>query len=663
MEMGVDYYPEHWDRKDWEPHAKLMEEAGIRIVRLAEFAWGKMEPREGKYDFGWLDDAIALLRRHNIRVILGTPTAAPPPWLFARHPEALIVNQDGVRTEAGGRRHYCFTSAAFREQTRRIVTTMAQRYADNPGVAGWQTDNEIGGPRCWCDACAAAFREWLKAKYGTMEKLNEGWGTVFWGQVYSDWNEVPLPRDRHASHSPSIRLDHQRFHSQQVLDYHGIHTKILRALCPRHFITHNCMGFYNEVEYVDLCRGLDFVSWDNYPGNQWGQGKAAGAAADYMRSVKHMPFTVMEQRSGLTGWMEMFQSGDRPGQLRLWTFQAVAHGADRVVYFRWRTCRFGIEQYWHGILDHHGVPGRRYREVKRVGQEFSSLGDRLAGAQYAAPVGILLHGESRWALEIQKGNPLFSFMDHAGAWYRSFARQHAGLEYFHPSDEFAGVKVLVVPTLFLADDGVASRLTRFAEAGGTLVLTFRSGVKNAENVVVNDRLPGLLKHLSGCEVEEYDALVAKESWEVALLNPLSRKPARASIWCDQLKLTGAKPLARYAEGPFRGSPAAAVNRYGNGKVVYVGFQGDDAFYSHLVKWLLDEQGIRSPFAPSDVVEITERVKGRERFLFVLNHSDEIQKLALPAKPAWRDVLTGQKAPRQLSLKPYDVRILAPRPTA
>jgi len=659
MEIGVDYYPEHWDRRDWENHAKLMEEAGLKVARLAEFAWALMEPREGKYEFGWLDDAIDVLRRHGIRVILGTPTAAPPPWLVSKYPEVLTVNQDGVRTEAGGRRHYCFSSPVYRDLSRRIATAMGQHYADHPAVVGWQTDNEIGGPRCYCDNCAKAFREWLKARYGTLEKLNESWGTAFWAQVWSDWDEIPVPREKHAQHSPSIRLDYLRFHSHQVTTYHDIHVKALRALCPRHFITHNCMGFYNEVDYFEMCKGLDFVSFDYYPGNMWGSGKGASAGSDIMRSIKHAPFTVMEQRSGLTGWLDMFQSGDMPGQLRLWTWQTVAHGADRVIYFRWRTSRFGIEQYWHGILDHHGTPGRRYREVKRVAQEFGALGDRVTGARYSAPAGILLDPDSRWALEIQKGNPHFNYLRHANEWYAAFSRHHVGVEYFCPSDDLSPARILVAPTLFLAEAGLAEKLGKYVEGGGTLVLTFRSGVKDAANVVVNDRLPGVLKHLAGCEVEEYDALVKEESWKLDLGKPLPRKPARASVWCDQLKLAGAKLLAKYAEGPFKGSPAAALNRLGAGQVVYVGFQGDPVFYNTLVRWLLAEAKVLPPFAPSDAVEITERVRGKDRFLFVLNHAGEPQKLALPSKPAWRDILTGQKMPRQLTLKPYDVRILSP----
>jgi len=658
MLIGVDYYPEHWDRADWEPHAKLMVEGGFKVVRLAEFAWHKMEPREGRYDFQWLDDAIAVLRRHDIKVILGTPTASPPPWLVTKHPDTLAVNQDGVRTEAGGRRHYCYSSPVYREASRKIVASMAAHFAEHPSVIGWQTDNEIGGPRCWCDPCAKAFRAWLKTRYGTVDALNAAHGSVFWGQTYNDWDEIPIPREKHASHSVSLRLDHLRFHSDNVLSYHDAQVAQLRHICPKHFITHNCMGFYDEVDYFALAKGLDHVSLDYYPGNLWGQGKFDSAKHDYTRSLKHKPWWVMEQRSGLTGWLDMFNSGDQPGQLRLWTWQTVAHGADAVVFFRWRTARFGIEQYWHGILDHHGQPGRRFRELSRVAKEFGVLNNRTVGASVAAPAGILIDPESRWALDIQKGSPHFSFLEHANGYHRAFHEHHVGVEYYQPSDDFSGAKVLVAPSLFLCDATLAAKLTAFVEAGGTLITTLRTGVKDAANVVTADRLPGVLKTLTGCIVEEYDAYVNREEYAVESVAPLPKKPGSAKIWADQLRLTGAKPLARYAAGPFKGSPAASIHKVGQGTVIYVGFVGDAGFNRNLVKWVLAQHHLLPPFPPSDDIEITERVKGKDRFLFVLNHSGSAQKMPLKGKTQYRDLLTGKKTGRMISLAPYDVKVLS-----
>lgn len=659
MNIGADYYPEHWDRKDWDSHAKLMSDAGFNLVRLAEFAWHQLEPQEGRIEFGWLDEAIATLRKQDIKVILGTPTAAPPPWLVSRYPDVLNVTQEGIRSEAGGRRHYCFTSSRYRDLSRRIVTAMAQHYSDHVSVVGWQTDNEIGGPKCWCGQCALAFQAWLKNKYVSLDELNRRWGTCFWGQVYNAWEEIPLPRPRIAQHSPGIRLEHSRFHSEQVISFHDLQVEILRQLCPRHFITHNCMGFYNEVDYFALGKKLDLIAWDNYPGNKWGSGQQPAAAADYMRSLKHKPFMVMEQRSGLTGWLEMFQSGDFPGQLRLWSYQAVAHGADSLLYFRWRTSRFGTEQYWHGVLDHHGQPGRRYLELARVGKEFGALGDKITGSQYEAPVGILIDPASRWAIEIQKGNPAFDYLAHAGEYHGAFSYFHAGVEYYHPQDDFSQAKILVVPTLFLADESIAGRLEEYVRNGGLLVMTFRSGVKDVHGAIVNDRLPGLFKSLAGAYVEEYDCLVDNEAWGVETLAPLPKKGFHARIWCDQLRLQGAKPIARYTDGPFKGSPAATLNRHGQGQVLLAGFMGEQAFYRLLAGWSLKQRRVKIDISPAEAVEVTLRVKGRERFYFVLNHAGTPQRISLPGGVKYRDLLTGRKYGRKLALGPFDVKILSP----
>ncbi len=659
MKIGVDYYPEHWDRKELEPHAKLMAEAGFNLVRLAEFAWHQLEPHEGRIEFGWLDDAIASLRKHDIKVILGTPTAAPPPWLVFKYPDALNVDPNGGRAQAGGRRHYCYTSPRYRELSRRIVTAMAQHYSDHPSVVGWQTDNEIGGPKCWCGQCEAAFRAWLKERYSSLDDLNRSWGTFFWGQIYNDWEEIPLPKPRVASHSPAIRLEHSRFHSAQVISYHDQQVEILRRLCPRHFITHNCMGFYDEVDYFELGKNLDLIAWDNYPGNKWGSGNRTAAAADYMRSLKHKPFMVMEQRAGLTGWLEIYQSGDSPGQLRLWSYQAVAHGADSLLYFRWRTCRFGTEQYWHGVLDHHGRPGRRYQELARVGREFAALGDSIVGAQYEAPIGILMDPDSRWALEIQKGNPAFDYLRVAGEYHAAFSYFHLGVEYYHPKDDFGIARILIAPALFLADESIAARLEEYVRAGGLLVLTFRSGAKDRYGAIVNDRLPGLLAPIAGAYVEEYDCPVDNETFGIETSAPMPKRKFRAGVWCDQLRLNGARAIARYTDGPFKGSPAAAVNGHGRGQAVLVGFMGDRGFHRHLAEWLLKQRDLKTGISPGESVEVTLRVKGRDLFYFVLNHAGTAQRVSMPPGATYRNLLTGRKHGRGISLAPFDVMLLSP----
>jgi beta-galactosidase len=393
--FGAAYYPEHWEPDRWEHDACLMQAAGFNIVRLAEFAWAKMEPREGKFDFGWLDRAIEILSAHGIQVVLGTPTASPPPWLMAKRADLFLVEQNGVRQTYGLRREYCPSHPLYREHTAQIVHRMAEHFKDNPAVIGWQIDNEMG-ERCYCDICRAEFQRWLQKRYGTLDALNERWGTVFWSQIYSDWSQIPVPLSTAHSHNPGLALDYRRFISDTYCDYQKLQSDIIRHYCQNHFVTHNLMGFgFGQLNYYDLAADLDHVSWDIYNRHQWDMRAEvdparAALSGDAMRGLKKQNYWVMEQQSGGGGW-EHVAVPPKPGELRLWTYQSITHGADAIVYFRWRTARVGTEQNWQGILEHHGSPGRRYAEVCQVGRELKKISTTIMGAQLKP-----------WSLELHK---------------------------------------------------------------------------------------------------------------------------------------------------------------------------------------------------------------------------------------------------------------------
>ena len=362
MYFGVDYYPEHWPEERWEKDAGMMKEANINVVRLAEFAWAKIEPDEGVYDFSWLDRAIAVLALAGIKTVLGIPTAAAPKWLMDKHPDMYPVDMHGLVKGFGTRRHYCANHSMYREYTRKITAKMVEHYKDNPNIVAWQTDNEFGD-NCYCDNCRDTFRTWLKKKHGTVEILNNEWGTVFWSQTYRSFDEVPVPGYSSSdgfsqtasgsalstpyNHNPGLLLDYRRFCSDSYVAYQDIQIGEIRKR-SRLPITHNYMGHYNELDYFKLGENLDFISWDNYPNNMWGRSdyKTTAMAHDLMRGIKNSNFWVMEQQSGPCGWHSMGDTPE-PGQIRLWTYQAIAHGADAIVYFRWRACTFGIEQYWY----------------------------------------------------------------------------------------------------------------------------------------------------------------------------------------------------------------------------------------------------------------------------------------------------------------------------
>lgn len=660
--FGADYYPEHWPEERWEIDARLMAEAGFTVVRLAEFAWSRLEPVEGRLDFTWLDRALATLAAHGIQAILGTPTASPPPWLMKGHPEAYRVREDGHPLTYGNRREYCPNSLVYQAYSQQIVQAMAEHYAGHPAVIGWQIDNEFGD-RCYCPNCAAAFQNWLSQRYDTLDRLNERWGTIFWSHVYSAWDEIPVPLSTGGSPNPGLALDFARFSSDSYVSYQRQQIEILRRVCPTHFITHNLMGFgYDRINYFDLAADLDFIAWDNYPRTQWNFKTEPEIlwqvlGHDTMRGLKRQNFWMMEQQGGQGGW-EVLGVPPRPGELRLWAYQAIAHGADAMIFFRWRTARFGTEQYWHGLLDHDGTPGRRYQELKRMGLELRRIGDQILGAQVKAKTALLLSYDSRFAFQIQPNNPDFSYGVHFRDWYQALHDQQHVVDVVATTTDLSGYKLVIAPALHVVTPAEADHLKGYVESGGVLVLTQRSGVKDEANQVVNQRLPGLLAELCGVVVEEYDSLGPEMHNQVAFTLPalVGKPPATVGVLCDILQPKGAEIAAVYTQDYYAGKPAITIHSVGQGKVIYVGAVGGGDLYATLIAWLANLAGAE-PIAGAVVptgVELAERWQGDRRLLFVLNHTTHTQPVIL-TEPV-TDLLNGQVLHGTVSLPGREVLI-------
>jgi beta-galactosidase len=659
--FGVDYYPEHWPEERWPEDARLMAEAGLNVARLAEFAWSKMEPQEGRYDFGWLDRAISVLAAHDIRVVLGTPTASPPPWLMARNADLFRVREDGRRVAFGNRREYCPHHPVYHDYTRRIVTQMAEHYADHPAVIGWQIDNELGD-RCYCPICARGFRDWLRRRYGSLDALNRKWGTVFWSHMYTDWGQIPLPLTTGGAPNPGLALDFFRFSSDSHRAYQQMQAVILREKCPDHFVTHNFMGFgYDRLDYYDLARDLDLVAWDNYPRGLWDMqmevdASQAALSCDAMRGLKRQNVWVMEQQAGPTGWGTVGMA-PRPGELRLWAYQAIAHGADAVVFFRWRTARFGTEEYWHGLLDHHGRPGRRYEEIKHMGAEIKKIGEQLHGSSVRPSVAVLLSYDSRFAFQIQANNPGFSYAAHFHDVYRAFYNRHVPVDVVAPAADLSAYRLVVAPALHVVSEAIVENLRQFVRAGGVLVVTPRTGVKDEANAVVDAPLPGLLAELCGVEVEEYDSLPSGVRNELEFMLPelASASSVSASTWCDVLRPGGAMEVARYTQHYYAGRPAITLHRSGRGQVVYVGTVGDADLYATLAGWLLDMAGVQPVLRAPEGVEVIERWRDDGRLLFVLNHIGQVQEVGLDG--SYVDLLSDLTFEGTLTIAPREVLVM------
>lgn len=653
LRFGVDYYPEHWPKKRWETDAQLMKEMGIQVVRMAEFAWHKMEPKKGCFCFEWLDEAIDLLGKYGIYTILGTPTAAPPAWIIEEEPDILPVNSKGERMGFGGRHHDCQSNSHYREHIRRLVTAMALHYRDNPLVLGWQIDNELGNSHwdlCMCESCRQAFQQWLERKYKNIERLNQEWGTVFWSQTYDCFSQIPAPKTVPTVHNPSLLLDWKRFCSDLVIDFQKMQIDIIRSIAPHQKITHNLMGFYDKTDYFKMAEDLDFASNDQYPTGYYFEGEGqppyeVAACMDFIRCVKKKNFWMMEMQSGPTGG-SVIGAQPRPGQNRLWTVQSVAHGADTIVYFRWRTCLFGTEQFWHGILPHSGSPGRRYKEIQDTIQMLAPVMEDVRGIVTKSPAGILFSYDQDWALRLQPQHPKLEYTGTIQNYYRAFYEQHIPVDFLSEEDDFEEYRVLIAPLLYLMTPALADKLERFVQKGGRLLLTMRTGVMNENNVCMDSSpLPGRLLKLAGTEVEEYDCLREKE---VTLKYSGCR--GKCSKWCDILQPHTAEPLAFYGSEFYTGRAAITVNFYGKGQVYYVGTQPDLT----VTKWLIlrimqDIPGILS-YSQNPVVEFAVRSGRKKDYLFVLNHSEEKQTVALP--DAYDKAFQGE-----YTLSPYETLIL------
>jgi beta-galactosidase len=660
--FGVDYYPEHWPEEHWPEDARLMAEAGINLARLAEFAWSFLEPSPGRFDFDWLDRALEALGAHGIKAVLGTPTASPTPWVMSMLPDAYRVLASGQRRTYGNRREYCPSHPGYRERGRMVTEAMAKHYAGHPAIVGWQIDNELG-ERCYCQRCQTAFQSWLREKYGSLEALNIAWGTAFWSHVYTEWSQIPAPLETGDVANPGLDLDYRRFMSDTYVSFQQEQVDILRRFCPQHLITHNLMGFhYDEIDYFDLARSLDLVSWDNYLRTSWSRDSEADAAAsalghDTMRGLKQQNFWVMEQQSGCGGWQEAGMV-PRPGEMRLWTYQAIAHGADAIVYFRWRTARFGTEQFWHGVLEHHGQPRRRYRELQQIGAELERMGQDLLGAESRPQVAMILSYDSRFAFQGQPNHSGLQYPNLFRSYYTALYRRNVGVDIVPPGADLDQYRLVLAPALYVVDDETADKLRFYVENGGTLLLTARSGVKDQANATVDAPLPGLLADLCGVEVEEYDALHPDMPvplvWE-GIGSAAKMPEAHASLWCDILALSGAQAVARYGGEFYAGRAAITLNRFGQGRVAYVGTLGDATLHDVVIEWLLQTAAI-PPLVPTpDGVEAVERWQGDRRLLFLLNHGDLAQEVAVPQP--MMDRLTGRAVIGQVSLEPKGVGIL------
>ena len=667
--LGTCYYPEHWPEDMWDNDLRRMLENGIEVIRIAEFAWSKTEPVEGHFTFDFFDRFLDLCDWHGMKVIFGTPTATPPAWLTEKYPEVLNANIEGIPYRHGARRHYNYNSLVYQTLSARIVRVLAEHYAKRECIIGWQIDNELNCEREWfySEADSAAFRIYLRDRYETLDKLNEAWGTVFWNQTYTAWDEIHVPRKTISdSTNPHEVLDYIRFISASARQFCKMQSDILKQyIKPGDFITTNGM-FANLDNHQMTAESLDFYTYDSYPNFAY----CLDAYRDDPRDLKDRRwsrnltevrsiskrFGIMEQQSGANGWNTRMEAPTpRPGQMTLWTMQSIAHGADYVSYFRWRTSTIGTEIYWHGILDYSGRENRRIAELRQIHAALAKM-QELAGSRYEAKVGLVKDYDNVFDARVDKWHERIDWASET-AIFSACQRTHTPLDYVYldhtTPEEMAGYSVLFYPHPALMNAERAELLRRYVEQGGTLVLGCRSAYKDMNGRCVMDNLPGLLSDLTQADVTEY-SFIAPDAGRVVI--DWNGTELEASIFTDLVDAVGSGRLeGTYASDYYAGSGALVSNRVGDGTVYYYG----TAFSEQAARVFLEKLGVAEPCKEAILVpescELAIRTNGWNRYLFVLNYLNK--PAAVQLHRTMVNLSTGEEISGRVEIPGYGTLVL------
>jgi beta-galactosidase len=628
--MGCDYNPEQWPRDVWREDVALMREAGLGFVTLGVFSWALLEPEPGRFDFGWFDEVLGLLHDADIAVDLATATAAPPPWLTTAHPEVLPVDRAGRTLWPGSRQSWCPSSPVFREHALRLVREMAGRYGAHPAVRLWHVSNELGchNGRCYCDVSAAAFRRWLADRYGRVDELNRAWGTAFWSQRYTSFDEVLPPRISPAQPNPTQQLDFARFSSDALLDYYRAEREVLRELSPGVPVTTNFMvsTHQSEQDYFRWAPHQDVVSQDHYLDHRLPHPRAEQAFTDDLtRGVAGgRPWLLMESATSAVNWQPV-NAAKRPGELLVDSLRHVARGADAVGFFQWRASRAGAEKFHSALVPHAGPDSERFREVVALGRALRALGE-VAGSPVRADVALLWDWDAWWACDLDSHpSSELRYPDAAHRWHRALTGLGATVDVVHPSAGLSGYRLVVVPTLYLCTRDTAGALRSYVEGGGHALVTYFSGIVDGDDHVHLGGYPGAHRELLGVRVEEFAPLLPGQA--VTLDDG-----SRADLWAEHVTAPDAEVLARFADGPRPGDPAVTRRCAGGGAAWYVATRLDEAATAALADRVAREAGVTRLDPPAPGVELVRR----GRYLFVLNPTDE--PVAVPADGV--DLLTG-----------------------
>lgn len=628
---GGDYNPEQWlDRPDiLAQDIELMKKARVNTVTLGVFSWSALEPQEGVYTLDWLADIIHNLYANGIRTILATPSAARPAWLAHKYPEVRRVRADRVRELYNRRQNYCYTSPLYRDKVRRIDQKLAQRFGSDPAVILWHISNEMGGD-CHCELCQAEFRRWLQARYGSLQALNKAWNARFWSHDYTAWEQIESPAPQGENAVQALALDWKRFVSDRHIDFLKFERDTVKELAPDAKFTANMMYRFDGIDYFKMAKEIDVASWDNYPTwhkpTETVEETALDTAMmhDLFYSMKGKPFLLMESSPSFTNWQPISKQ-KKPGIAELAALQTVAHGADSVLYFQWRASR-GAEEKLHGaVVGHDGrQDARAFIETVQVGEKLESLSE-IAEVQREKQALIVHDWQNKWALEGSCGprNAGLGYWDELKRHYNALARAGIAVEFGDETADLTGYRLVVVPMLYLLTDDFAKKLCDFAQNGGTVVVTYWTGVVDESDLCRLGDTPYGLTELLGLRRTEIDGMYDGETRRCTPASGCALPEAQASILCEVAALNDtdpAQPLSVYAEDYFAQCPAAAVHKYGAGRAYYLASRFDEDFYRAFYRDAAKELGL-VPAWPQPLPAGVLAVK-RGDFVFVQNCTEQ-----------------------------------------
>ncbi|WP_029137563.1 beta-galactosidase [Nakamurella lactea] len=679
VRYGGDYNPEHWPVEKLDEDVELMRQAGVNLVSVGIFGWATAEPTPGAFDFSFYRTVLDRLHAGGIGVCLATMTASPPPWLSHRHPEMLPQRIDGVTLSPGARQQYCPSCPVFRDAVGSLVEALAAELGDHPAVQLWHLHNEYGChlKGCWCDVSAAAFRTWLQRRYGSIQELNRAWTTTFWSQGYSDFAEILPPRVAPTFPNNAQQLDFARFSSDELQDLMRVEVDILRRVTPNVPLTTNFAAVTPSLDLWKWAPDLDVVSFDNYP-DPADPSSFRIAAMDYdiVRSLRpDRPWLLMEQAPSAVNWRT--RNAPKPaGKMRTSSWQAVAHGSDSVMFFQWRASPGGAEKFHSAMVGHTGPDSRVFREITALGSELAAH-QEPTGLRTRCDTALLLDWDSWWAGELDS-HPTgdLKLRDQMLDWHTALGASAVPTDAVHPGGDLSRFRLLIAPSLYLITQRSADNLADWVAAGGTLVLSYFSGVADERDRIHPGGAPGPLRDLVGATVQEWWPLQPGEQVRVSLdglpdnnngadgaRTSTAADPAAAAggyaaeVFSEDLVLRGAEVIGRYVDGGLAGGPAVLRNRVGNGTVYYLSCRLDPAGTRAVLDAARTDAGVRPLLSwLPDGVEAVRRGDGADALLFVINHTSEPVAVALPEPMS--DLLTDASGPTDtVRLNGYGVAML------